>query len=80
MNESEKLDKILANQEAQQELIEKMNRGLYGDEHNKQPGLMQKHYEVEGRVGKLEDIKKKAGWIAGGFILAIEAVKEIFWK
>jgi hypothetical protein len=76
-NEEDKIDKLTA-------LVEKMNRGLYGDEINKQPGLMQKHFEVSAKVDMLDDHRKKAIWWGSGLMIGIQAVwfmiKEYFSK
>jgi hypothetical protein len=62
-DEDDKLDKIL-------EEMAKMNRGLYGDPHNKVPGLMQSHFELKDQVEKINEFKKKATWTFAGLTTA----------
>lgn len=62
-----KIDKILSETEA-------IKRGLYGDEFNKRPGLMQEHYELKADVVKLKEGRKKIMWLSAGFIFAVELV------
>jgi uncharacterized protein YicC (UPF0701 family) len=73
--EHNKLDKIY-------DTVERIHRGLYGDEINKQPGLMQKHYDLKEKVDRLEDHRKKAVYWGSGFLvaagMAYEGVKKLF--
>jgi hypothetical protein len=69
MSESERDDRlgdILKEIRTISSQVGKMNRGLYGDDENKQPGLMQKHYEVEGRVKKLEKKDERRTYMIAG--------------
>jgi hypothetical protein len=65
MTQDEKLTQILTE-------VSEIRRGLYGDDLNKMPGLMQKHYEVAAKVDKLEDHRKKAIWWGMGLIAGLQ--------
>jgi hypothetical protein len=69
-DQDDKLDRILNKLDEQGEEIMKMNRGLYGDPHNKVPGLMQGHYELKTDVDKIKEFKKKATWTFAGLTTA----------
>jgi hypothetical protein len=61
------LKRLLSIMEEIGEKVESIDRGLYGDDKNKVPGLMQKQLQVEDRVKVLEDKDKKRVWMVAGF-------------
>jgi hypothetical protein len=66
--------KIIAQLNRMETEIQTIKRGVYGDQQNKVKGLIQTDLEQHVRIKKLEDVKKKAIWIAAGFILAVEGI------
>jgi hypothetical protein len=71
--ENNKLDKIY-------DAVEKIHRGLYGDAENKQPGLMQKHFEIEDRVKEIENRNKKIAYYGMGLFAGLAFAWEFFKK
>lgn len=69
--------------EVREELAE-IKRGLYGDERNQFPGLIQRQAIDEAEIEKLKSNQKKALWIGTGFFTALQAagiwVYELFKK
>lgn len=53
--------------------VHDIKRGLYGDQKNKVPGLI----DLPPRVYSLEESRKKALWILGGIIALLEAALHI---
>jgi hypothetical protein len=81
------LHKIIKNQELMQRNMSKVmddtgtiKRAIYGDPDNLVSGLIHRQVEDENRIKKLEDIKKKFVWVAGGFIIAFEVVKAFIFR
>lgn len=68
--EEDKLDKLI-------KMVDKMNRGLYGDADNKVPGLMQAHYELHSDVVKLKENEKKKAWMAAGTSVTLPLI--VMW-
>lgn len=56
------------------EEVDVVKRGVYGDEKNSVPGLIQNSESQNKRIKVLEEIKKRFVWIAGGVLLVIEAI------
>lgn len=54
--------------------MDKILRGLYGEEENDTVGLVARVAEAEKRLKKHDNIHKRIGYGAGGFILAIEGI------
>lgn len=59
--------------------VQQIRRGLYGDEINKQPGLMQKHYELAGEVKTLKEKDQRRTWIIAGFSSATSLSFPFIW-
>jgi hypothetical protein len=54
--------------------VDKIERGVYGDEDNDVPGLLQNSRDHHRRIKVFEEIKKKAIWISAGVLLVAEAI------
>jgi hypothetical protein len=70
-NEDSKIDLLI-------EKVDRINRGLYGDAENKQPGLMQDHYAIKDKVEKLEDHRKKAIYYGSGLFVGLQVAWLLF--
>lgn len=56
-----------------------IKRAIYGDPDNLVSGLIHRQVEDENRIRRLEDVKKKFLWTAGGVIVALEIIHQMFF-
>lgn len=54
--------------------VAEIKRGVYGDEINKVPGLIDTDRSQHLRIKKLENLKNKFFWVASGVIVAAEGL------
>lgn len=71
---------ILKLQKQIQQDVNSIKRAIYGDEMNKVPGLIDRQIIDEKEIARLKDAKKKFYWIAAGFLMAIQFVREFVVK
>ena len=54
--------------------VQTIKRGVYGDEDNEVPGLIDHAKDHNKRIKSLEDTKKQALWWGGGVLLTLNAM------
>lgn len=73
--ESNKLDELIGMVKTMSTEVATIKRGVYGDQANKVPGLIDTDREQHQRIKSLENTRSKFIWWTGGAFAAIEA----FW-
>jgi hypothetical protein len=72
-HDEDRIDKLI-------EQVEKMNRGLYGDEENKQKGLMQVVYENVDDVKQLKEKAQRRTWMIAGASSTGSLLLPVVWE
>lgn len=73
-DESGKLDKLISMVQTMSAEVDTIKRGVYGDQANKVPGLIDTDREQHQRLKSLEDTRKKALWVFGGGFGVLEGL------
>lgn len=58
--------------------VDDLYRGVYGDEQNSVPGLIDTDKSQHQRIKSLEDLRKKVLWIGAGIMVALEGLWHFF--
>lgn len=60
--------------EKQSELMEKIVRGLYGDEDNHAPGVFEQIKEHKKEIEKNTKFRQRLYWVGAGVVMTFEAI------
>ena len=77
---SHTLGKIESDMRIMKEELHQVKRGVYGDPANKTPGLIDTDISQHHRIKKLEEVKNKFLWTAGGITAVVSFILYLLKK
>lgn len=80
MTSEQKIDAILKLCEKQGNDIDEIKRGLYGDQRNKLPGLIDRQINDEKEIAAIKASNEKAKWWAAGFTAALTLIVSVLYN